>query len=218
MAWGSFDDTLNKTGWGELNIRTSSKATDVQQHHAAGFLEGALTAKHIYTTYLNTMQFTFHGRAVPASVTAFMSAQDEWARQQVESKPSDVFWQHVGALMAQYDGMIAGYASSNAPAVPVFAWQLLNGVGDLFQIIPAVEKSERIDWSSLSKHDVRVALRKAGHCSALIKVVGDLSELFMGHSSWFEYANTNRIFKSYHFSFNAPSGANRISFSSPRVP
>ena len=214
VAWGSFDNTLNQTGWGELNIRTSGESTDVQQHYAAGFLEGALTGEHIYTTYLNTMQFTFHGRAVPASVTAFMAAQDQWAREQVKETGSDPFWQHVGALLAQYDGMIAGYASSGAPAVPVFAWQLLNGVGDLFQIIPAVEKSERIDWSSLSTDEARVALSKAGHCSALIKVVGDLSELFMGHSSWFEYANTNRIFKSYHFSFHAPSGANRISFSS----
>ena len=214
VAWGSFDNTLNQTGWGELNIRTSGEATDVQQHYAAGFLEGALTAEHIYTTYLNTVQFTFHGRAVPASVTAFMAAQDQWARAQVNATAADPFWQHVGALLAQYDGMIAGYASSAAPAVPVFAWQLLNGVGDLFQIIPAVEKSERIDWSALSKEEARAALRKAGHCSALIKVVGDLSELFMGHSSWFEYANTNRIFKSYHFSFHAPSGANRISFSS----
>ena len=214
VAWGSFANTLNTTGWGELNIRTSGRFSDTQQHAAAGFLEGALTAEHIFTTYLNTMEFTFHGEPVPASVTGFMAAQEEWAREQVESSASDPFWQHVGALLAQYDGMIAGYASSKAPAVNPFAWQLLNGVGDLFQIIPAVEKHQRVDWPSLSRDEARAALLKAGHCSALVKVVGDLSELFMGHSSWFEYANTNRIFKSYHFDFHAPAGANRISFSS----
>ena len=83
--------------------------------------------------------------------------------------------------------MIAGYAATAAalslPALPTFAWQLLNGVGDLFQIIPAVEKKHRVDWASLSRPEARLELRKAGHCSALIKVVGDLSELFMGHSS-----------------------------------
>ena len=36
----------------------------------------------------------------------------------------------------------------------------------------------------------------------------------MSHSSWFMYAAMNRIFKHYHFAFNAPSGANRISFAS----
>ena len=32
-------------------------------------------------------------------------------------------------------------AKSVVPALPVFAFQLLNGVGDLFQIIPAVDKT-----------------------------------------------------------------------------
>lgn len=218
-AWGEFGDNLNETGWGTLDIRTSSNLGDAQQHHAAGFLEGALTAKHIYTTYLNTLGFTFKGKPVPGSVLKFMSDQDAWARAQVKSMGAGSaapvpFWEHVEALLAQYDGMIAGYASSTQPKVPIFAWQLLNGVGDLFQIIPAVEKSQRLDWGAMTPEQAREALQKAGHCSALVKVTGDLSELFMGHSSWFEYANTNRIYKNYHFAFKAKAGANRISFSS----
>ena len=117
------------------------------------------------------------------------------------------FWRGVGLVLAQYDGLVAGYAHA-APAnetLAKFDFQMLNGVGDLFQIIPAVEKHQRVDWPSLSRDEARAALLKAGHCSALVKVVGDLSELFMGHSSWFEYANTNRIFKSYHFAFHAKS-------------
>ena len=39
------------------------------------FWQGALTAEHIWTTYLNTMEFTFHGKPVPKSVTAFMTAR-----------------------------------------------------------------------------------------------------------------------------------------------
>jgi hypothetical protein len=218
-AWGTFEDTLLSTGWGVLDIRTSPALSDVQQHHAAGYLEGALTAKHIHNTYINVLGFTFHGKPVPGSVLKFMNDQDAWARAQVKSKgvgsaAPDPFWEHVGALLAQYDGMIAGYASSAQPTVPVFAWQLLNGVGDLFQIIPAVEKSQRPDWGAMTTEQARATLQKAGHCSALVKVTGDLSELFMGHSSWFEYANTNRIYKNYHFAFKAKTGANRISFSS----
>jgi hypothetical protein len=48
---------------------------------------------------------------------------------------------------------------------------------------------------------VEETIRNAGHCSALVKVDGALTDLFMGHSSWFEYANTDRIFKHYHFAF-----------------
>jgi len=51
-------------------------------------------------------------------------------------------------------------------------------------------------------------------CSALIKVPGNFEDLFMAHSAWFEYGDTDRIFKHYHFNFHAKTGANRISFSS----
>ena len=71
-----------------------------------------------------------------------MDEQEAWARQQ-SAHSKEAVWMHVAALLAQYDGMVAGYASSGAPPVPAFAWQLLNGVGDLFQIIPAVEKKLR---------------------------------------------------------------------------
>jgi hypothetical protein len=91
---------------------------------------------------------------------------------------------------------------------------MLNSIGDLFQIIPAVEKSLRPDWDSMSYEEMVVELQRAGHCSGLIKVTGTYDDLFMAHSSWFEYANMNRIFKNYHFAFNAPTGANKISFSS----
>lgn len=68
--------------------------------------------------------------------------------------------------------------------------------------------------STMSLPEVEAALQASGHCSALVKVDGALTDLFMGHSSWFEYANTDRIFKHYHFAFKAEAGANRISFAS----
>lgn len=41
---------------------------------------------------------------------------------------------------------------------------------------------------------------KAGSmCSALVKVTGDLSNMFMAHSSWFTFLATTRIFKHYNF-------------------
>jgi len=94
-AWGTFANNLNVTGWGELNIRTGAGFSDAVQHHAAGFLEGALTASQIYPTYVNNLAFTFHGKPVPASVTKFMTEQDAWARKQVaaNSKGADAtFW------------------------------------------------------------------------------------------------------------------------------
>ena len=55
---------------------------------------------------------------------------------------------------------------------------MLNGVGDLFDIIPAVNKKKQINWLKLSQMEAEDKHQKQGHCSALIKVTGDLSDLF----------------------------------------
>ncbi len=51
--------------------------------------------------------------------------------------------------------------------------------------------------------------------TGLIKLTGNFSDLLMAHSSWFMFANTNRVYKFYSFGFSDPSVAARsISFSS----
>ena len=48
----------------------------------------------------------------------------------------------------------------------------------------------------------------------MIKIYGALEDLLMGHSSWFEYGATNRIFKYYTFDWHANAAAKTVSFSS----
>ena len=43
MAWGSFSDTIHRTGWAVLDVHTAPSAAGDTQSYAAGFLEGALT-------------------------------------------------------------------------------------------------------------------------------------------------------------------------------
>ena len=57
-------------------------------------------------------------------------------------------------------------AAGNVPAAPLFAFQLLNAVGDLFQIIPAVEKAARPDWGNMTREQARAALRCASGVTA----------------------------------------------------
>eukprot|EP00038_Savillea_parva_P007022 m.167351 g.167351 ORF g.167351 m.167351 type:complete len:562 (-) comp12814_c0_seq1:149-1834(-) len=219
-AWGTFSDTLNVTGWGVLDIRTGASFTDAEQHRAAGILEGFLTAGEIYPTYLNNLAFVFGTESsIPSEVKAFMSEQEAWAKEQVKAAdPTDVFWTNVGAIMSQFDGLVEGYnhavQAGTVPAVDRFGFQLLNGMGDLFQIIPAVKKELRPKWESMSVDEITAANRKSGHCSALIKLTGSYEDLYMAHSSWFQYADTNRIFKHYNFAPNTPAGAHKVSFSS----
>lgn len=43
-------------------------------------------------------------------VSVYFSQQDTWTRQQVKLNKADPFWQHVGFLVAQVDGLQAGVA------------------------------------------------------------------------------------------------------------
>eukprot|EP01012_Entosiphon_sulcatum_P050606 TRINITY_DN69491_c0_g1_i1.p1 TRINITY_DN69491_c0_g1~~TRINITY_DN69491_c0_g1_i1.p1 ORF type:complete len:546 (+),score=119.16 TRINITY_DN69491_c0_g1_i1:26-1663(+) len=222
IAWARFEDTLNVTGWGILNIKTNGQFSDAQQAYAAGLAEGVLTAGRIYEQYLNIYATTFGPASPPsANLTAFLDAQDAWTRSSIAQNPTDQYWMHVHNIIQQFDALMDGYnrawelGVAAVPPLDRFAFQMLNGVGDLFDIIPATDHHQRPQWERMTNEEVALALAKRQHCSALIKVTGNYSDLFMGHSSFFTYSATNRIFKHYHFSYsNNRTGAQRVSFSS----
>ena len=52
-----------------------------------------------------------------------------------------------------------------------------------------------------------------GHCSAIVKVADDFSQIFMSHATWEGYNTMNRIMK--HYNFQTTFGVSKkISFSS----
>jgi hypothetical protein len=100
-------------------------------------------------------------------------------------------------------------------AFDVWPFQMLNGVGDLLDIIPALNSTARLDWEHMSPDDLSLAIAKRGLCSGLIKVLGDYSDLYAAHSSWFIFGATNRIFKHYNFALSSQQiAAHKMSFSS----
>lgn len=124
-------------------------------------------------------------------------------------------WEQVGFIMAQFDGLVAGYNQNYDQKLPVFAFQLLNGAGDFLDLLNAIDESRRPDWDHMTPEEISFAVSRNGHCSALVKVPGDLSDLWSAHSSWFDFSASNRIFKHYSFNLNAPFVASKkLSFSS----
>lgn len=223
IAYGSYESGLQKTGWGILNIETSSKYEDNNQAYASGIVEGFLTAVDIENTFYNLAPNVFgNDTKTPSKETQdFLNMQEDYWNNSVKDNLDDPFWRQAGYIYQQYRGLAYGYElackepSSTTKVLPIFAFQMLNGVGDLFDIIPAVNKKKQINWLKLSQMEAEDKHQKQGHCSALIKVTGDLSDLFLSHSSWYIFSNMNRIFKHYNFNFNDKSTkSKKISFSS----
>ncbi|KAG7491526.1 hypothetical protein MATL_G00004490 [Megalops atlanticus] len=130
----------------------------------------------------------------------FMSKQDSWTRKQVRlNKNSDPLWRHAGFIVAQMDGLQAGaahWANSRQR-------EFLNAVGDLLDLIPALVSTKPFRIPGM------------GHCSALIKMLPGYENLLLGHSSWYTYAATLRIYKHWDFRLTEPHTATgKMSFSS----
>ena len=223
VAWAAFDDTVLSTGFSTLTVNTSAAYTDHEQMYGAGVVEGYLTAQGIYDNSKNLYSETFKlnmTQPPPKDLAQWFVTQDAWARASVSGNPGTAFWRQAGGIVAQFDGLEAGYAMNTAAPQPLgqFFFSMLNGIGDLFQIMPSLKPSLRKNASSFASADEAERYAQGtGHCSAIIRVAGEpwFEDLLFGHSSWFTYAATNRIFKHYHFDLaDASTAAKGVSFSS----
>ena len=218
-AFGRYRDMSETTsGFGQLTITTSAAYDDVTQMHAAGFLEAALTRPRIWSHANNTLAWIasqFKGGVIPPVVERFFVAQDAWTRAQIAANTSDR-WVGMHSILSQFDGLVDGYQTL-APAnetLSLFQIQSVGAIGDYLDLITALT-TDGPDYDAMTDDELMAAVRKNNHCSALVKVTGDFSELFFAHVAWFIFQSTTRIFKHYDFALKQTAVAGRqMSFSS----
>ncbi|XP_048758245.2 phospholipase B-like 1 [Ostrea edulis] len=219
-ACGSYNDTLLQTGWGILDIvGGQGDDTDVDILYGAGYLEGIFTAERIWQHYQNIKDFFLSSRneKVVKNLGEWFDQQNTWMRSMIKKSKSDPLWRHIGLIMAQFDGLVAGYKAAAKPEqdLDVFAFQVLNGAGDLLDLLNVIDPSSSADWQTMTHSQILSYVQDKGMCSALIKVLGAYEDIFMSHSSWFVYQATMRIYKHYNFNVRDPAtSAKRVSFSS----
>lgn len=222
VAWGSFTDVIDKTGWAVLDIHTAPSANGDTQSYAAGFLEGALTHKRITQHLQNMWGVDFKGYAagtVPEKIRDFVSANMDWMVSKVKENPSDSYWQTIGYLLAQLHGLADGYEAARDAdgynGLPLTVEDMLMLVmvdTDMDDVVTAVvaeghlinqhflhrrhQRRHRMFDPFPEYFDVSGAQRRHhGHCSALVQVAPDLTDLWVAHATWDEYRGMLRIIK-----------------------
>ncbi|KAF4106634.1 phospholipase B-like 1 isoform X1 [Onychostoma macrolepis] len=213
-AFGYFNDSLSVSGWGVLEVQAGygqSQENDEITYFLAGYLEGYLTASQMINHYYNMYPQMIKNNSVLKPLKCFMSVQDSWTRTQVKlNGKTDPLWHHVGLLVAQMDGLHAGAAywakSRLEKPLSMFAVQFLNGIGDLLDLIPVLKRRSNSSSDSFRMPGM-------SHCSALIKMLPGYENLLLGHSSWYTYAASMRIYKHWDLK-NKHNGTSRLSFSS----
>jgi hypothetical protein len=216
-AWGSFVDRRLQTGTTFLDIHTSEAHDGARQAFAAGWLEGALTAPLIWTHFGNqwTISFPSHTTApvAPHAETEFVEQHLRWLRREVRrEQPASkaVYWQHVGYLLDQLEGLTAGYNAHLPAGSPVMsaAQMLLITLidGDMDDIVSALRhRQHNATEMPIKKHHT--------HCSALVQLSPSGHELFVAHANWDTYRSMLRVVK--YLDMPLPNAtARRMSFDS----
>ena len=197
VAYGSFSDEMEQTGWGKLTIKTNPVYSNDNQSYAAGMLEGILTQKRIFQMYTNL----YHDFSASTQLSHFIDENIKYMESFSDRK--DEYGQSVYLAYMQLRGLMDGYNIDPPSHLDLSQILYLSSTGDLLDLKNAFkEPSMTVDdfLASPQSHIYRTKYA-SGHCSGLVKMTANMSEIFVGHTSWFEYASMLRIWKDYSFGF-----------------
>jgi Phospholipase B len=219
VSHGKFIDAIMTTGWGEVYVTTQDSFTDLEQAYAAGYLEAAMTHERIYQ--LGKMIKDQNEKTHPR-VMDYFRKQDQFLRSKIATvnpelaTDDDRYWYQVALVLAQLDGLVAGYNANCAQTEHLTRedlW-LLNSDGDFMDVVRAAVPGRVFKKANdMSRAELLELVSLYGRCSALIKWTGE--DLLAGHTTWDDYTEMLRFYKHYDFHFTKGGVTTRkASFSS----
>ncbi|CAJ1386147.1 unnamed protein product [Effrenium voratum] len=148
--------------------------------------------------------FGYSNRTEYQKVKDFVVANDAFARSNINrSAASDEYWAEVAVLWAQLDGLVAGHAASCGElCIGLTEFLFLQAEQDLSSVqnIPS-------EWTYAS---AAAYTRETTHCSAIVKLAPNNSDLYMGHNTWTGYSSMLRVLKEYNLPLG---GADQVAHS-----
>ena len=222
VAFGLYDPSLFEKGWDTLSLTTNSHSdsySDYEKAYGLGFLEGVLTQQRIYDHFLNIYRLNYYYEKdgkMPEYVADFFTKQRTWIRESFLQNQDDPYWQNVYAILLQLEGLIDGYNSvvSEERQISYTDFQVIASDSDISDVL-MIDPGHRPNYEKLGASEVEQHMDARLHCSSIVKVTDDFSDVFFGHTTWGNYAEMARIFKEYNTNFNfIPIKAKTVSFSS----
>lgn len=243
VAKAVYDPSILQTGWDELAVTTSARFDDRAQAYAAGYIEGYITHDRIFSI-ITTM---VRKKAKDAAFISFLTRQDAYLRSQVTAfapandkdpgTPSEdqSFWYHVGLVLQQLDGMLAGYnarASARRQITLNELWQI-NDDGDKIDIDRALAVAAKTAAAASNSSSASLSIgSKVAAIAAKARFAEKRSEdmskeeimeliafnghctalvkftgddVLVGHNTWSDFDMLLRMYKSYDHSFHHPA-------------
>ncbi|OHT12929.1 Phospholipase B-like protein B [Tritrichomonas foetus] len=227
-VWANFTDSLNETGWYQFHSHGTEGKDSKDIMRCTGALEGYLSAERInqHFNLIFDIQEWQRGEDYPPVTKNFLQQNLDFVRQAVEAYQDSEFWQTIGLILTQFDGLVQGYQLKFPEGHPnhmtEFDLWFLQSEGDMFDIaeIYPTDKQDikgptqnNIKSNFVNQHQAKSAKNLKGllgkntksgkitpgeHCSGLIRILPDYSDLFFAHDAWSDYRELHGELKEYN--------------------
>lgn len=214
VARATYSNEINNTGWAFLEIHTSRDSSDEKQAYAAGFLEGYLTRDLIWMHWQNMLKgYCYNKTEVCGLIEDFVDKNEDYIASMVTDNPTDPYWYQMKLYYIQIEGLAVGYNQATSDpyewlTVRDIIW--INMLGDLDELAIAVS----------SPKETPEGLLFGEHCSGLVKLLPDWSDLYTSQVTWNSYQSMLRFQKMYVLNYrlapnsNKPIPGRKMSFTS----
>lgn len=203
IARALYSNEINSTGWAFLELQTSEKYSDERQAYAAGYLEGFLTRDLVWMHWQNMLKgYCYNKTDVCGLIEEFIDKNEKYITEMVSKHPDDPYWYHVKLYYIQIEGLAVGY---NKATTDPYEWLTtrdivwINMLGDLDELAFALSMPNSTDGILFSEH-----------CTGLVKLLPDWSNLYFSHVTWNSYQSMLRLQKMYVLRFHLYPGSTEI--------
>ena len=219
IASANYTNSYPTKGWDFLSISSYSqddnKYTDSSKAYAMGYIEGVINNERIYQIYRNLLYFSFYndGLKFPENLRNYLMQNLEYMKtKSLENKDTDSYWEHVYYIYQQMLGLYEGYNSvaEETKKIGFIDFQLVVANADIEDAIYYKDKSRRPNFKNMTNDEIKLYTDLHTHCSALVKVANDFSDIWFGHNTWTSYGIMIRTFKEYKFVSNKHSEKSKV--------
>jgi len=153
IAWGTFDDRIDTTGWSELNMETSNNPNynnDITMY-SAGYAEGLLTCVRISDYSANVHELLVRKDQESQALTTlkalftkeirYLKTKANIQQHELAQEPDDTYWKQARYVLFQLWGICDGYNYAarkfGVNSLSLEDMLVLNSGGDLPQLMEA---------------------------------------------------------------------------------
>ena len=208
VVYASYEPTYEETGWDYLTIETYNgsdyRYLDEVKSYAMGYIEGILTYKRIYYSYINLNHYKYYkndSKMYNNTYEFFRENLKFMKYNSLKNKDNDSYWNEVYNLYKQMIGLYEGYnlMANDEEKIDLISFQNIISLGDIDEIEYWKNISNRPNYKNMTLDQIKKYTLLHNHCTSLIKILPDFSDIFFGHNTWTGYNKLIRIFKEYKF-------------------